>query len=129
MKRKERAEIYKKITLRFLKETGLLIPWKKYVSTKEYKQKMKAYECERWYDKFAVEDIFGEAQFTSFIERNCNLKLNRNIYKYFCRFIFTYYPEIAQDYDGMSAADRHFCMEASLHELLIAFPGLKIYEK
>ena len=82
MKCEERAKLYKKTTLRFLKETGLLIPWKKYTSTKEYRLKLKAHRSETWYDKSVVEDIFGEAQFTSFLDTKCGIKLKKNIYKY-----------------------------------------------
>ena len=128
MKNEKKARTYKKVALRFLKETGLLSVWMQYVKTKEYKKKLKMYSSETWYDKLYAEDIFGETQFSSFV-RGKGIPLQYNFYHYFNRFLVEFYPEIARDYSSVNDYDKEFSLCVSLIQLKKQFPNIAIFER
>ena len=75
----------KKLALRFLKEIGLLTAWKTYIS---YELSRGCYSSFKkpWYYKKYVDSIFGESDFTFFIERNYRIFMGAPITE-----IFRYY--------------------------------------
>lgn len=70
-------EEYKKIALRFLKETGVLTQWHLYIHKKGYcsdfNESKKRLNNKNWYDVECVDRIFGRTLFTDFLEETSNL--------------------------------------------------------
>ena len=66
---------HKKISLRFLKELGLLNAWKKYI--KNHKN------SKEWYKKAHIDSIFGDTCFTSFLMKKYGVKIRTTVSELF----------------------------------------------
>ena len=71
---------HKKITLRFLKELGLLSVWKQYIYKNIYK--IKEYK-HKWYEHECIDCIFGDSCFTSFLSKNYGIKVQATVSELF----------------------------------------------
>ncbi len=72
---------YKKIAKRFLKELGLYSAWVIYVETE------KALTNKSWYEKDYIDNIFGEATFTSFLWSTYGIRFEATISDMFRYYI------------------------------------------
>lgn len=73
------ANEYKRVALRFFKETNLLRNWMEYIETERYKHfvdmYVKKYKNDAikyntgWYDRYCCMDILGMCNFESFLEK------------------------------------------------------------
>ena len=60
-------ELFKKIALRFLKESGLYHSFLKYLFYNDMSELIASHK--EWYNKKFIDDIFGSTYFTSFLEK------------------------------------------------------------
>jgi hypothetical protein len=121
MDREEELKQYKKITLRFLKETGLYRAWFDYIKTPGGRDFI---GNKKWYDKEFVISIFGATRFTGYLADKCGIILYDSIYKYFRTYVELYYPDA---FDGKEYDERMRCKDLPLSqtELFSKFPQLK----
>jgi len=68
------ANEYKRVALRFFKETNLLRYWMEYIETEKYKYFLDMYlrknKCsDVWYDRCCCMDILGMCNFEAFLEK------------------------------------------------------------
>ena len=63
VEQKVNHNLYRKIAIRFLKESGLYNAFKDYLKSRSKNEK------ENWYRKELIDQIFSESYFTAFIER------------------------------------------------------------
>ena len=72
----ENFEKFKKIALRFLKERGLFNRWKEYLHAKKYNPTKiggaPGVGVTNWYKKNFIDRIFGQENFTEFLENHSN---------------------------------------------------------
>lgn len=68
------ANEYKRVALRFFKETNLLRHWMEYIETERYKHFLDMYSRKykndgTWYDRYCCMDILGMCNFETFLEK------------------------------------------------------------
>lgn len=72
-------EEYRKIALRFLKETGLINYWRKYISENGYFSKseggVERLTASNWYEVTYIDRIFGRTFITKFLEKSCGFEI------------------------------------------------------
>lgn len=72
-------EEYKKIALRFLKETGLINYWRKYISEDGYVSKcdggVERITASNWYEVKHIDRVFGRTLITNFLKKNCGFEI------------------------------------------------------
>ena len=91
-------EEYKKIALRFLKETGLLNHWRKYVSRgehcSEYDGEDTQLNASNWYRVAYIDRVFGRTNFTCYLKDKCDCNISGySISDLFRAYLRKYYPE------------------------------------
>jgi len=122
MDREERLKLYRKIALRFLKETGLYKAWFDYIKSPRGKDFIGK---KKWYDHEYVISIFGATRFTDYLDAKCGITLNGAIYKYFRAYVELYYPDSfnGEEYDRTYSRCKDLPIPQA--ELFNKFPQLK----
>ncbi len=74
-------EIWRKITLRFLKDTGLYKKWVDYVAYLQIKrpESTEYVTSKNWFDKPFIDNIFGHTNFTAFIRKHSDFKVRGSV--------------------------------------------------
>lgn len=73
--------LYRKIAIRFLKESGLYNAFKDYLKSRSKNEK------ENWYKKEHIDEIFSETSFTVFIEKTRGLYPDHRITPIFRTYV------------------------------------------
>jgi len=72
-------EEYRKIALRFLKETGLINYWRKYISENGYVSKcdgcVERLTASNWYEVEYIDRVFGRTSITKFLKKDCGFEI------------------------------------------------------
>lgn len=72
-------EEYRKIALRFLKETGLINYWRKYILENGYASKseggVERLTTSNWYEVIYIDRVFGRTVITDFLKENCGFEI------------------------------------------------------
>ena len=90
------ANEYKRVALRFFKETNLLRYWMEYIETEKYKYFLEMYlrknkYSDVWYDRCCCMDILGMCNFEAFLE-NKQVK-DTHAYKMFSCYLAIFWED------------------------------------
>ena len=119
--KEDRLKEYKKVALRFLKESGFYNAWMQYLRTKQGKYFL---DGRRWYDREDVISIFGATRFGDYLNEKGIAYLPEGVYHYFRTYVELYYPYVFDNvrYDMRHKWDKTRVTETKLFERI---PQLK----
>jgi len=93
----ENLEEFKKIALRFLKERGLFNKWKKYWHDKAENPGniggLDGANVKNWYEKYHIDRIFGQENFTHYLEMRGEYRGWYSISDEFRSYVRTFYQD------------------------------------
>jgi predicted DNA-binding ArsR family transcriptional regulator len=114
---------YRKIAIRFLKDTGLYPYWRGYVKSGEINRFLRNHYSKKWYTKPKIENIFGETNFSNYLLEN-NVKLEHTVFEYFLIYLKEYHPEIMHE-QYSSFVKTRLKVLVTAEELIKTFPLLE----